>query len=61
MRVSLLCLYLCALHCADAQDPPHSYSWYSGDIAGEVDRATAVDAPLELVGPYLLSLHRKER
>ena len=31
-----------------AQDPPHSYSWYSGDIAGEVDRARAAAVPLEL-------------
>lgn len=45
------CLYaplLLLLLLAAAQDPPHSYSWYSGDIAGEMDRARAAGVPMDL-------------
>lgn len=49
-RARAVGVFLCAplLLLVSAQDPPHSYSWYSGDIAGEVDRAHAANVPIEL-------------
>ena len=38
------------------QDPPHSYSWYSGDIAGEIDRMKELDVTISEVCVILFIL-----
>jgi hypothetical protein len=47
VRVRVLLALLALVHAQ--QEPPHSFSWYSGDIAAEVDRANGLNTTMPLV------------